>query len=277
MKQIKNILLPTDFSDNASNALRYGIELAKKFNAKLFILNVYHIPLHNPDGAIFSDEELTKETINAKKEEFKKLKNNFLGLTMINYDTILEHGLAVDVILDKSKELNIDLIIMGTRGASGIAKVLLGSNTATVVSKAECPVLAIPKEASFKPFKEIALATDYEKTDQSIFETLIYLANAFEAKVHIVNVNEDISKVSVEEATTGMKLHKTFNQIEHSYYMINDEEVEEGLEEYIEEKKIDLLVMIPKKHTIFERLFRKSHTKEMVYQTKIPLLTLNRG
>ena len=171
---MKTIFVPTDFSDNADNALYFAIELAKKQNAKLVLIHAFQLPIvvaAVPYDIINNEKlELKKEAENNLKAQCLKIKHS----GNLTYEYILEEGPAVDVILKHAKEKKADIIIMGTKGASGLKAVLFGSITESVIEKTELPVLAIPNKTKFStPIKTITFATNYNLNEIESIKKLI--------------------------------------------------------------------------------------------------------
>src|ERR1035441_7453332 len=157
---IKNILVPTDHSINAHKAAKYAIAIAQKSGAKITFLNIYYLPTYIKDAPTDPvSEEILKQEANDEMEIFKKehLSENIV----IEMNCVLKVGNIVEQIVACANEINADLIVMGTKGASGVAGVLLGSNTQDVIEKTDIPVLAVPLMSHRLEFKNIIFATNY--------------------------------------------------------------------------------------------------------------------
>src|SRR5437867_1302126 len=148
---MKTILFPTDFSHTADSALDYAIAFSRKLNAKLILFNTYPVPIYVTDVA---DEVAMEEQVKTQAEiSLKTFEERIHSVAPdIETECITAWGFPADEIIFQSKEKKVDLIIMGTHGANGLTKFLLGTNTAEVVNKAECPVLAIPEGYIYKDF-----------------------------------------------------------------------------------------------------------------------------
>ena len=143
---MKKILLPTDFSANAQTALNAALSTAKKFDSDLYILNTYNINV----GHYGFFDQLEDKVKDASKNEMTKLKESVLasGFPEDKLHLFSEHGILTDIVKKMNKQFDFDLLIMGTKGASGVEEVLIGSRTADVVSSIQVPVLVVPENST---------------------------------------------------------------------------------------------------------------------------------
>lgn len=276
MDGIKTILVPTDFSGPANNALKYAVSLAVKTNAKILVLHVYHIlvvPGRYPH-ALYPIE--IQDNRKLAEQELMDLEKKVPELKKVVYNTKLISGYGgVDEILETIQAQNTDLTVMGTRGASGLKELLIGSNTASVIKGATRPVLAIPEQAQYREIRNIGFAYDHEPIeDMSQMDTLMEFAKLFKAVIQIFHVREDTEDIEVEPVVVGDPLNKYLKKTTYSYTNVYENDVREGIDKYIDEKDIDILAMIPRRHDIFHRLFKSSITKKMAFRSTIPLLAL---
>ena len=281
---MKKILLPTDFSDNAYNAICYGLKIAQKTGTEVLFFHANHVPIITPDTPVGMYESIIVNEDKRQLELLVQLKDklfNQLNITpgQVKAKCIVKPGFSVDEIIDLVENENISLIVMGTKGASGIQKLLMGSNTASVIKKASCPVLAVPDNVRFKGISKIVLATDYhEINDKKTLTPLLEIALLFNSELLIFNVKEEEEQIpSFSKAAQGLKLETAFMPVNHSYHFSEDGNVIGAIKEFVEKTNADMLVLIPHKRTLFEQIFSTSVSKEIAFQTKIPLLTLPEG
>ncbi len=267
---MKTILVPTDFSPTAENAVNYAGLLCKELGAKLILLHVYMLPVPVSEipYVMVSADEMQKASENALIKETKRIFDTF----DIEMEWIVRLGLASDEIRDIEKEKSIHLIIMGMNGSGELDK-LIGSTTIAVIRKCHQPVLVIPEKARYASFKLIAFATDYSySVNLSCFEPLKALIQKYKSKLAVVNVQK-ADKVP-EHANGKEILEKVLNDTDHHYVFVEDNNIDHGLQRFIETNSPELLAMVAHKHNVFERLFSTHHTKTMIYQTNIPILIL---
>jgi nucleotide-binding universal stress UspA family protein len=273
---MKTILVPTDFSDSSMNATCYAVSLAKQLDAKVMLLNVFHIPVVPSETPIMitNFEELEKDIV----IQMKSFEANLRAKT--NYSKEIKYfvnpGFLVDEIKDVIAENKIDLIIMGITGTSKINELLIGSNTTSVIKNVDCPTLVIPKGATYKSIKNIAFACDMDKIEEGkALNQVKSLINIFKAKLMVINVVNPTEVPSFAKAVSGVKIENVFEKINHTLHFPEDADTVFALNEFIDKRAIDLLVMVPKKHSFLGGLFHKSNTKKMAFHTHIPLLAIH--
>ena len=192
---MKNILLPTDFSDNSWNAIQYGLQLFKDHKCTFYLLNTYTPIIY--DVQYFEVAAAQAGLIDAMKETSKKGLDKLL--VKINtefknenhtFSTISSFNTLVREVEELYQGNAIDFIVMGTQGASGLNEVLFGSNTVHVLKNAKCPVLAIPNNFSFEAPHEILFPSDYgiDFQDKHL-QPIIDIASLFSARINILNVS----------------------------------------------------------------------------------------
>ena len=280
VKQImKTILVPTDFSDNADNALYFAIELAKKQKSKLLLVHAFQLPIV---VAAVPYDIINNEKLEIKKEAENNLKS--LGIKIkhsgdLQYDYFIEEGDTVDVILKYAKEKNAELIIMGTKGASGLKAVLFGSVTESVIEKTELPVLAIPNKTKFSnPIKTITFATNYNLNEIESIKKLIEIAIVLESKIKILHItDEDIT--NEHEVNLMNKFMKfvnskiTFKPI--SFQIIHGKNITQQLLNLISSGNTDMLVLSTHYKNFMKNLLEKNITKQVVLKTTIPIVAFH--
>jgi len=276
---MKAILVPTDFSKCAYNAMHFAIEIAKVSKAKIILLHTYQLPVPPPEDQMspVSFFEIKEENINRLKA---LVENEFnLEKTNIHLETecIVRAGFAVDEIIDVAQENNVGLIVMGTQGASGfIQKYILGSNTANVIAKSKFPVMAIPEDAKHLGFSKILFAADFhEIKSNSSLHTLMKLALLFNSTIDLFTVREDKEQLpTLTEAIEGLSLDKYFERIPHRFQTAVNENTAQAIDKFVKESRANLLVTISHKHGYLNLLFNKSITRELAFHTSTPLLCL---
>jgi len=267
---MKKIIVPTDFSENALNAAKYAIGLANDIDAEVILYHTYKTPM--PILEIPTLPTTFADMKKANKESLKKLAEKLDSKRITGYESddhsFLE-GLARLV-----KNENADFVVMGTQGASGLKKALIGTNTADVINKIPVPVLAVPEHAKYKPIQKVIYATDYEFTD---LEQIEWLIDQFPSQPEIM-----LSHISVEdEKNEDPRLWFNELVVEKIKYpnflfkLIAGSDFEKALDKLVDDTKADLLVFSTLKRNLFQRLFIKSTTEMMVMHTHIPFLAMH--
>jgi nucleotide-binding universal stress UspA family protein len=275
---MKTILVPTDFSKNANNALDYAIKLAEKENAKIILLHAFHVTYIYPDvpmqylnEQIESAEEIANKQLKLLCEKVEKSK-------ILECEFINKESSAVDFILETITKRKPDLVVMGTKGASGIEEMLVGSNTAKVVEKAKCPVIAIPENATFSSIENITYATDYFTSDINAVEKLVEIAKLFNAKITLLHVCFEVYTHDAEEEFMDTFKNKVINEIPYNklaFKLVYGKNLIDVLEDYVKHESPDLLSMSTDYKNLFDKFFGTNSTKKMTYNTKVPLLAFH--
>ncbi|WP_291865939.1 universal stress protein [Maribacter sp.] len=279
---MKNILLPTDFSDNAWNATKYALELFKNETCVFHLVNTYTPAIANSRfmAATLSGGQMedgvhiaSKKGLQTLIQKIKKSYNN----SNHSFNTISSFSLLVDEIKEIVDEKKIDLIVTGTKGASGLEEVFMGSNTVRIIKSVKnCPVLAIPQYFDFARPSEIAFATDFNRFyTASELKPLIDLAKTFKAVIRIVHVQYEIKALTeLQHFNLGM-LRKYFDGVEHYVHTVSElNSVSKTLEVFSAELDIHLLAMLNFQHSYMEKMTREPIVKRLTFHTQIPLLVI---
>jgi nucleotide-binding universal stress UspA family protein len=277
---MNSILLPTDFSNNANRALEYAVQLSKGTGARITLLHVY-TPVVSKSNAMRA--LITDEVGDARREALEKLAVIINTITRefpeVKCESQVRVGEAVEEILLAALESKSDLIIMGTLGASNITKMIFGSNTASIIEKSECPVLAIPYGCTFRPPERILFATNFKYNDLEGVKKLTEIAQTFGAEIILGHVDVSITEEEEEELHT---MENFFNEVQIitdypkiSCQTVSDHNVSMGLDKIIEEHHIDWFALSTQKRTWFEKISNPSLTKKISHYTTIPLLAFH--
>ena len=271
---IKKILVPTDFSPCAKNALNSAISLASKFEAELILMNAFQIPVsHGEFGAQTIITGLANDIEKDINTEMDKLIESLPALKKIKYKTSIVHSHTTSAIRNTIKKESIDLVIMGTHGASGIDEVLIGTNAYSTVKEGSCPVMVIPEEAKLEKIGRIIFASDYRHLNKlDSLKPLITLAKYYNSHIDVLHFSEEL--ITDEERSEAKAINRTFKKLSHGYHFYLSADVEQSINDHIKKYPADLIVMIPRHHNFFERIFNKKWTKKMVSHSETPILTL---
>ncbi len=274
---MKKLLIPTDFSENSTNALEYAIELNKKLNAEIVLFHSYFVPILATDvpEAIPSDVEIRQAAL----ESLTELRNKYQKLfPMMIFRTELANGFPETEIPEAGKRLNSDIIVMGTLGTNPFKKFLLGSNTSVVLEKSTCPVITVPEHAKFKHLNKIVYAANYAVDDYKNVFDLIEFAKQFSSEIILLHV----STGEVEKSFDFNQLDNFKMQIiEESGYknitikLFEDKNVFEGLNVYLDEINADLFSISMRNRSFLKRFFKPSLTKKMAYHSHLPVMVFH--
>ncbi|WMI69527.1 universal stress protein [Mangrovimonas sp. YM274] len=276
---MKNILLPTDFSENSWNAIKYALQLFENETCKFYLLHTYTPPIYQMDYALLIPDNLSMvDTARTKAVEGL---NNFVerihkefpnSKHTIEYQAIFNTLIQEIIIFTRQKE--IDYIVMGTKGASGTKGILFGSNTVHVFKSVKCPVLAIPENFTFETPHEVLFPTDYSIQYKEIqLKPIRDILSAHSSRINILNVEPDIGLSDWQESNKAI-LDDYFKNMAHIFHSLSDLTVVEAIAKFQVKAKINLLVMINNKHSFFENLFFKSNINQIGFNLKVPFLLI---
>ena len=274
---MQTIFLPLDFSENSLQALRHAIELAKISDSRIIVFHSYQPP--QMGGGSFTGRK--KLTDLGKQEAEDNMYKVVMRLEEVEHDLDFEHlvvdGDAVQRILFYSEKYESDLIVMGTKGASGLTEIFLGSVAGKVINDASCPVIIVPEESQKTTYQRIVYATSLIADDKGVLNYLKGLAKDFKAKLECIHIEKDAETSSkFEEFAQDYKNENTENQsIEFKIVSKKeDEKVEDTLLNYIETNPLTLLVMLRRERDFVQRLFGYSVTTRMAHHAESPLLIM---
>lgn len=271
---MKNILVPIDFSETSYNAAKYAVSLAQSFNASVILMNVVALPVMIDDSVLASVMITQAEII----ENNKKLMKNVVEALSKDYPSKIKgfvtEGAPSEIILNFAEDLHTDLIIMGMKGR-GKSNSRFGSTTTTMMRISDVPVLVIPGNVVFKPINTITLASDFDG-GKSMGNHIFFkeLVEKYHSYIQILKVQKNEYAMTSENVSGKMETDLLLSKLTHRFFTIENNDVERGIHEFLASNPSDILVMVAHKHSVLKRIFGTVHTKEMSYQTKIPLLIL---
>ena len=264
---MKRILVPTDFSKNAKVALSYAVNIANHFDAEIVVLNTYQ--LRTKAGVFLSMEDILIKDAEVEMDKLKKeFKPRLFQQTI--FTTKVMRGETTDAIAAIANNHKVDLIVMGTKGASGLKEIFLGSNTMGVIKKTSVPVLTIPEDATYQPLKRIVFAIDSLNVKGTSLAPLAALAKAYKATVDIFHIENAPVTIGIDPAVDVF-----LADIPHQFYQFHDlHDITGSIDGFVEEIRGDMLCLIRRQRSILDNLFHTSVTQKEVYHSKTPLLIL---
>lgn len=273
---MKTILVPTDFSSHAANAVDYAATLAASLNAKLILFHSYHVPVAISEYSVImiSEPALDEETIQQLKQLEKRVQQI---AAQVPVETITREDLLLDGIQAIIREKEVDLLVMGTRGAKGLEEVLIGSQTAYVLDKVDCPVIVVPSCATRRNIKSILYATDFQFNDFTFINQLVEIARPYQAQIIITHISTIAEKD--EELMDWFReiAEPNINYPFLSFKSFNGENIEAELNQAIKYMEVDMVCMATTRKSFFEKIFKGSLTQKMAYHCQVPLLAFHLG
>jgi|SRR5690554_1808953 len=279
---MKKIIVPTDFSPTAEKAQNFAVQSAKLFDAEVTLLHAFEIEKFTTADYTGYDNDLVKKMMDQIEKSFNKAKQYIADMDDVEVKTHLSSYSLNTSIKEIEKENQADLIVMGTIGQGGIGRSLWGTRTSSLIGKAKTPIMVIPYNYTWKkPSKILFLTNKFEK-DPEILNYIFEWAGLYTANVE-VGVFTDVDGDKAEKFFENKeKLEEYESFIKEEFYeksIVSQHlvgyEFEDTLNEYIQENEVDMVVMVTYPRGILSRLFNKSLTKEMSYNTQIPLLAIS--
>lgn len=279
---MQKILIPTDFSENAWNAIDYAMQLFRNRRCTFYLLNTYTPVIPSSrfmakmiDGVRIVDavRENSEQGLN---KTVRRIQTKY-GNPNHSFETISSFNLLVEEVKDIVETFGINLVVTGTKGASGVDEVFMGSNTVRIIkSVRKCPVLAIPYHFEYVTPTEIAFATDFNRFyTTSELEPLLDLAKMFKATIRIVHVQYGIKALTELQQFNLNMLRRYLNDVEHYVHTVSElNSVSHTLDTFSKELGIHLLAMLNYQHSYMEKMTREPIIKRTAFHTQIPLLVI---
>ena len=276
---MKNILIPIDFSDNAWDALTYAIRLYDDIPCCFYILNTYEV---NPSRVTSTMHKFGARKVHdiLKKESLDELQkvSKFLSENMLNdkhmYKTISRSGTLVSIVKYIVNEENIDMIVMGTTGASGLKGVFMGSNTVEVIKQINtCPIISVPEKYVYEEPTKMVFATDFKNDLGKIkLRSLIELQLIHNFKIHFLHAKKE-SELSDKQLYNIKILKNNFSEDAILIDIIDSNTtLSKTITAYAEEQKVQLICLVKHEHSFIEKLTHEPVVKRVSFQSTIPLL-----
>ena len=277
---MKAILLPTDFSDNSWNAIAFAVHFFKDVSCHFYLLHVNSLQpisqeyLHAQQ--ILEVQQISTQSakkrllklITSIKTQFPNNKHRFFAIT--------DDGFFIESMRKQVAEKRIDLIVMGTKGATGIKKLTIGSNTGAVITKVKCTTLIVPENASFVLPKEIVFPTDFSlfygvKTLEPVFE----IVERFSSCLRVLHVGQNEEHLTIDQSKNKEFLDDYLNHRNHSFHFLTNKKIEESVQSFVESRNINMIAMVAKNLNYFEQILFHSRVQQMSYHTDLPFLVMH--
>jgi nucleotide-binding universal stress UspA family protein len=272
---MKKILVTTDFSAVATNAVYYAADMAMAMNADLMLLHVVQTPIGYSDLPIalnLEDMMRTAENdmLNLKQETIQRTKGK------INIETEVAMGGFYGELENICERIKPYVVVMGSQGKTETEHVLFGSHATDAVKHLMWPVITVPPGVAFSELKKIGLASDLTNVVEATpIEEISMLVKDFNAELHILNTG----KTAVFDADivfeSGLLQEMTMS-LNPKFHFINNNNIDEGIMDFAEKNQIDLLIVLPGRHSLLSSIFHKSHTKQLVLHSHIPVMSLHK-
>jgi len=272
------ILVPTDFSPTAERAFRFAAELASKTKGTIILFHINEkeeVPYFDSQE---QRQEYQQQLETRQLKRLQRLKKKVVSREMnVIVSTDVSQRPVVKKILFFAKQHQIELIVMGTQGASGLIKTVIGSVTSRIIEKSKIPVLVVPEKYEWKDPKEFVFATNYDCEDRPALSFTLAVAKVFSADVTVLHI-QDVEKIEKDTAhcfsNYAYFLQRTFNDSHIKFKELKSVHIKDSLENLRDTIPFDIMVMVRRNKKFLEKIFLKSFTKNMACTTKLPLLVV---
>jgi len=274
---MKTIIIATDFSTVAHSAMTYGVELAKSIDHSVTLVHVYQVPVAFTDGPLVmvSVDDL-RSAAERQLEQMKSDLRHVHGKELKIYSEAIL-GNVVEEIEKLAEKLDVFAVVMGATGLSGAQRVLFGSTTLLAVRQLTYPVIVVPEGKTFgHGIRKIGLACDFRNVlDTTPTRFIQEFQKTFKAELHVINVDFENRHFRADTAEQSLMLHTLLDGYHPVYHFIEEEDIEAGLNRFAEENNLDLLITIPKKHRFIEAIFKRSSTKRLLKEARVPVVGIH--
>jgi len=279
---MKTILLPSDFSENSWNAIKYALKFFEKSTCTFYLLHVSTLSYLNAvDSPYIQSENFIEDTfIKPSKLQLRKVLKRIAEQLPENnnhhFFTLTDYNFFIDSVRKHVDENNIDMIVMGTKGATGLKKLIIGSNAADVIKKVKCPVLVIPENATFNCLDEIAFPTDYYLTyGVNLLKPLFEIIENHQSSLRVLHISNKAEQLNISQQDNKDVLHDYFNHFKVSFHNLTNNKVEDAIECFVQSRNIKMIVMVAKNLNYFQQILFHSKVEEITYHTNIPFLVMH--
>ncbi|MFT3682474.1 MAG: universal stress protein [Ferruginibacter sp.] len=273
---MKTVIVPVDFSANSANAALFAGGLATFYGASLCLYHVYELPAAIGDFSypVFDAAEMqaaAEHDMDLFRQQVEGQLNATLKISTRTELNTLQEGLEA-----LCKETKAELVVMGLSGRGTLTRLIVGSNTIRTIYNLTCPVLVVPPGAAFSPVQKIGFACDYKEIVKNTpLDLLKQVVKDFNAELHVLNVDYHNRNFSPEMIQESFDIGEILKDIKPEYHNIDSEDVTEGINWLADRRKLDIIVVVPKKHQLVQRIFQRSHTKDLLFHTHIPVLCMH--
>lgn len=274
---MKKILIPTDFSSCAVNAVDFAIRLFSEADTKFYILNAFEVTSSLPELPDSIYEEVKDYSEKALAIEKNRIMKEF-GINENNIETIARSGRPVYLSKELIQKEQIDAVVLGTTGATGAKELLVGSTAGKFINQVKATMFIVPQDAQFKPFESILYTTNLQHEEkENVLQPLTDLLNRFNGSLRILHATETEGELATYQTRELDKLLDWYKGHDAQYVQhFAGEKIDECISDYMNTHNIDLLAMVPRHYNIVERLFHYSISRKMAYHSHTPILIMSK-
>lgn len=274
---MKTFLVPTDFSETSKNAARYAANIAKQYqDVHIILYNFSDEVAPGSDGSPTSDDNHGR--IKIMELALESIKIDLSKITSSQITCVAEEGTSLIESIDRyARHNSVDLIIMGITGSTRLEQIFMGSNALKMVDRGSIPVMIVPPFASFKSIQDIMLTSDFKDVERTMpAKPIQKVLDLFKANLHVVNVDhEHYVEVTDEYKGERQKIENILQGYNPQFYFIRMYDFVEAVNQFVDDKEIDLILTVPKNHSFLSGMFRTSYTKKLAYHSHVPIIAVH--
>lgn len=279
---MKNILVPTDFSENAWSAIEYALQFFSESACNFYLLHVNTASISEDENLTYSANQqsdyelLVKPSKVRLQETLHQINESFPINPKHRFFTISDSNYMIDSIRKQVEEKHIDLIVMGTKGESCLKKLPIGSNAGNVITKVKCTTIVVPENAKFVKPKEIAFPTDFSifcKT--KVLQPISDIMETHNAAVRVLHINRFGDALTDEQQRNKDYLNDYFENYPHSFHFLTNKHIEDAVQKFVDNREINMIAMLAKNLNYFHKILFHPTVKEISYYKDIPFLVLH--
>lgn len=272
---MKRILVPIDFSEQAEHAMKTAAQIARLSGGKVFLLHMINLPSNENDLEAHGDASNPAKMLFLKKvhEKFDELKEiDYMQGIEVSEEVRFHKTFAG--IIDYSHELNIDLIVMGSHGATGLKEMFIGSNTEKVVRNSDIPVLVVKKGIDVFQIKKFVFASDFSDEVKPSFGRFVKFAAKFNAEIDLLFVNTIHNFESTHVTSKRLKeFVLNYEMPKYTLNIFNDTSVERGILNFAKDTDADVIALNTHQRKGLSSMFNDSISEDLVNHALKPVIT----
>lgn len=275
---MKTIIVPIDFSPVSINAANFATDMAIAVKAEVLLVNVYNIPV-----AYSGDVPLMVVSLdvmkNSSEQKLQKVKTAIEHVTSgsVKIKTLSCLGNTIDELQNLCIQLKPFAVVMGTKGKSTVEKFVFGSTTLAAIRHLTSPVICVPPGKEYgNGIKKIGFACDFRHiVETTPVHYIREIVKEFGSELHVLNVDYKEKRFKPDTPLESAHVHEMFMDLNPVYHFIENPDVEKGIDDFAEKNNLDLVIAIPKKHKLLEGIFRQSNTKQLIFQSHVPVMCVH--
>lgn len=279
---MKNVLILTDFSENAWNAMLYAIDYFKDMPKVFYVLHVSSMgsmPLQESPYAktqIGIEQSYTKPAKVQLNQLIERIKQERPECKIHEFYALSDYNFLTDAVRRHVADKKIDLIIMGTKGASGLKKIIIGSNASDVITRVQCSTLVVPENAKFNGLDEIAFPTDFSMLHGvKILHPISNILKNYTSNLRVLHISKRNDLLDDNQLKNKELLEDYFSNDAHSFHFLINRKISDAIQEFVHTRNIKMIVMVARNLNYFQQILFHTKVEEISYHTDIPFMVIH--